>query len=93
MILPGFTNSSSVSVSVEPNTPLSTIALSSAHRLELLPLFNRFGRYACDITLSVPTRGGFYTSNVSLGCSHAPGGAEITLGLDWIFRLLSYISS
>jgi len=84
MILPGFTNSKTVSVSVEPNTPLSTITLSSAHRLQLLPLFNHLGRYACDVVLSVPTRGGSYTSHVSLGCSHTPGGAEIALGSDWI---------
>ena len=66
MILTGFTNSSPIPVSIEPDTPPSTIALSSAHRLQLLPIFNRFGRYACDVALSVPTRGGSYTSNVSL---------------------------
>jgi len=37
MILPGFTGSLSVLVSVEPNTALSTIALDSANRLHLSP--------------------------------------------------------
>ena len=84
MLLPGFSASTSVSVSVEPNTSLSTIALSSAYRLQLSPLFNRFGRYVCDIPLSIPTRSGFFTSNISLECSHAQTDAEITLGSDRI---------
>ena len=84
MKLPGFTGSSSVSVSVEPSTSLSTITLGSAYRLHLSPLFNRFGRYVCDIPLSVPTRSGCHTSNVSLECSHTPRDAEIILGSDWI---------
>jgi len=83
MILPGFTGSSPVSISVDPTAAQSTIALSSVHRLKLLPLFNRFGRYVCDIPLSIPTRGGFYTSKVSLECSHEPGDAEVILGPDW----------
>ena len=83
MILPGFTGSSPVSISVEPTAARSAIALSSAHRLKLLPLFNRFGHYVCDIPLSIPTRSGFYTSKISLECSHEPGTAEIILGLDW----------
>ena len=84
MILPGFTGSSPVSVSVEPDVSRSTLALSSAYKLQLLPLFDRFGRYACDIPISIPTRGGFYTSKVSLECSHEPRDAEVILGLDWI---------
>jgi len=84
MILPGFIGHLSVSISVEPNTSRSTIALSSAYRLELLPVFDRFGHYICDTSLSVPTRNGFYTSKVLLECSHTPKDAEIILGLDWI---------
>ncbi|KAF9648364.1 hypothetical protein BDM02DRAFT_2301750 [Thelephora ganbajun] len=84
MILPGFTGSSPVSVSVEPTASWSTIALGSAYRLQLLPLFDHFGRYRCDFPLSVPTRSGFYTSEVSLECSHTPGDAGVILGPDWI---------
>ena len=84
MILPGFTGSSSVSVSVEPSASLSTITLSSAYRPHLSPLFNSFGRYTCDIPLSDPTRSGCNTSNVSLECSHTPKDAEIILWSDWI---------
>ena len=84
MKLPGFTGSSSVSVSVEPTASRSAIALSSAYRLQLLPLFDRFGRYACDVTLSVPTRSGSYTSRVSLECLHESNDTEIVLGPDWM---------
>ena len=84
MILPGFTNSLSVSISIEPTASRSTITLSLVYRLGLAPLFNRFGRYTCDTSVSVPTRGGFYTSKFSFECSHAPGDAEIVLGSDWM---------
>ena len=69
MILPGFTGSSPVSISVEPNTSRSTIVFSLAYQLQLLPLFDRFGRYVCDVTLSAPTRSGFYTFKIFLDCS------------------------
>ena len=47
------------------------------------PLFDRFGRYACDVSLSVPTRGGF-TLVKCLSNFHVPGGAEVVFRLDWI---------
>jgi len=84
MKLPGFTGSSPVSVSVEPTASRSAITLGSAYQLQLLPLFDRSGRYTCDITLSVPTRGGCYTSKISLECSHELKNTEIILGSDWI---------
>jgi len=84
MILPGFTGSSPISISVEANASRSTITLSSVYQLQLLPLFDRFGRYTCEIPLSVPTRNGFYTSKVSLECSHVPRDVEVILGSDWI---------
>ena len=84
MELPGFTGSSPVSVLVEPTTSRSAIALSLVYRLQLLPLFDRFGHYTCDITLSVPTCSGCYTSKLSLECSHDLKGTEIVLGLDWM---------
>ena len=34
--------------------------------------------------LSIPTRGGFYTCNISLECSHTHENAEVVLGSDWI---------
>ncbi|KAF9786787.1 hypothetical protein BJ322DRAFT_1217792 [Thelephora terrestris] len=84
MILPGFTGSSHISISVEPDVSQSTITLSSVYQLDLLPLFDRFGRYTCEIPLSVPTRNGSYTSKVSLECSYVPRDAEVILGSDWI---------
>ena len=84
MMLPGCTGSSPVSIAVVPSASRSAITLSSARRLQLLPRFNRFGRHDCDIRLSVPTRGGFYTCKVLLECSHETGDAEIILGSDWI---------
>ena len=83
-MFPGFVGSSPVSISVVPTVSRSTITLSSVYRLQLLPLFDRFGRYACDVCFSVPTSGGFYTSKISLECSHVTGDAEITLGSDWM---------
>lgn len=84
-MLAGLINSSTVSVVVEPMTTMSTISLSPVYRLGLLPLFNRFGRYSCETSLSVPTNGGFYTCRMSLNCCHAPGESDITLGSDWVF--------
>jgi len=84
MIIPGFTGSSPVSVSVDPNIFQSTIALSSVYRLNILPFFNRFGRLDCNAPLSVPTRSGFYTSNVSLTCFYTPRDVEIVLGSEWL---------
>ena len=83
-MLSGLTNSSSVSISVELNASQSTIAFSSVYQLKLLPLFNPSGCCVCDIYLSVPTRGGFYTSKTLLECSHAHEDVEIILGSDWI---------
>jgi hypothetical protein len=84
MILPGYTGSSTISVSIEPTASRSTVSLGFLYRLQLLPIFDRYGRYVCEIPVCVPTRGGFYTSNLSLQCSHATGNADITLGSDWI---------
>ena len=84
MILPGFTGSLPISVSVEPAVSRSTIVLSSAYRLQLLPILGHHGHYICDICLSVPTRSGFYTFKISLECVHSLGGAEVTLGSDWV---------
>ena len=39
----GHINSNSVSISVEPTTSISMISFAAAYRLQLLPLFNRFG--------------------------------------------------
>jgi len=51
MTLPGFTGSSSILVSVEPNTALSTIALDSVNRLHLSPCLDVsvaiFATYLC----------------------------------------------
>lgn len=84
MLVSGLTNSSSVSISVEPNAPRSMIAFASAFRLGLLPLFDRRGCSVCEASLSVPTRSGFYTSKISLECSHKLESAEIVLGPDWM---------
>lgn len=84
MLLPGFTGSSSVSVSIEPNASQSTITLGSAYQLQIHPLFDRFGRLIGEIPLSVPTRCGFYTSKISLECLHASRDVEVILGSDWI---------
>ena len=53
-------------------------------RLQLLSLFNCFSRYSCKVPLSIPMRGGFYTSKFSLYCSHTSSDTNITLGSDWI---------
>lgn len=84
MLLPGYTGSSTVSVSIEPNVSRSVIPLSSVYELQLLPLLDRFGHYFCEIPLSVPTRSGFFTSNLSLECSHPSSDANVTLGSDWL---------
>jgi len=84
IILSGPTGSSSISISVEPDAPRSTIAFGSVHRLKLLPLFNPSGRYVCDVSLSIPTRSSFYTCKIPLKCSHTHESAEVVLGSDWI---------
>ena len=84
MMISGFAGSSSVSILVELTVSQSTIALGSVYRLQLLPLFNRLGHYTCDISLSIPTCGGFYTCKFSLKCSPIAEDAEIVLGFDWI---------
>jgi hypothetical protein len=84
VILPGFTGSSHISISVNPNTSCSTIALSSVYRLGLLPIFDKFGCHSCEVTLSVPTRSGFYTSKFPPDCLHTLGDADITLGSEWV---------
>ena len=84
MILPGFTDSSLVSTSFKPTALWSSIGFSLVYQLQL-PLFNHFGHYICDISLSVPTCDSFYKAcNISLECSHIPGDTEIDLGSDWI---------
>ena len=82
-MLSGLANSFPVSMVVQPMTTMSTITFSAAYRLGLLPLFDRYGHYACDIHLSVPTNGGFYTSRKSLRCCHVSGESDIVLGSDW----------
>ena len=52
--------------------------------LQLLPLFNCFGRYSCKVPSPIPMRGGFYTSKLSLDCSPMPSDTNIMLGSDWI---------
>ena len=84
MTLPGFTGSSPISVSVELAVSRSTNILSSAYHLQLLLTLGHRGRYVCDTCLFVPTRSGFYTFKISLECVHSPGGAEVTLGSDWV---------
>jgi len=83
-MLSGLAGSSSISISVEPNAPQSTIAFSSVHRLKLLPLLNPSGHSVCDTSLSVPTRSGFYTCKIALECSHMHENTEVVLGSDWI---------
>ena len=82
-MLVGLISSVPVSVTIQPGVPTSTITLSAAYRLELLPLFDRSGLYTCNTSLSVPTNNGFYTSKVTLQCSHTPGECDIILGSDW----------
>lgn len=83
-MLSGLINSSIVSVVIEPTTTTSTITLSAIYRLGLLPVFNRFGQYTCDTSLSVPTHDGFYTSGMFLRCCHLPRESDIILGSDWV---------
>ena len=84
-MLSGLINSSTVSVAVQPTAAASTIALSAVYRLNLIPTFDRFGRYTCDAPLSVPTSNGFYTFRMPLKCHHVPGESDIVLGSDWLF--------
>ena len=84
-MISGLVNSSTVSVAVQSTAAASTIALSAVYRLGLIPTFDRFGRYACDVPLSVPTRSGFYTSRIPLKCHHASEESDIVLGSDWLF--------
>ena len=83
-MLVGLITSIPVSVAVEPTTATSTILLSAVYRLQLLPKFDCFSLYTCDTLLSVPTRTGFYTSKLSLQCSHTPGESEVILSSDWM---------
>ena len=73
-------------ISVEPNASQPTIALVSVSGLRL-PLFDHCDCSVCKASLLVPTRGGLYTSSSLLECSHKLEGAEIVLGLDWMFQL------
>ena len=68
-------NSVPMSILVKPTTSISTISFAAACRLQLIPLFHRFGFYSCDTSLFVPTGTIFYTSKVSLQCSHPDGRA------------------
>ena len=83
-MLVGLINSIPVLILVKLMTSTSTISLAAAYRLQLLPLFNRFGFYSCNTSLFVPTNNGFYTSKVCLQCSHSSGERDIVLGSDWI---------
>ena len=83
-LLGGLIGSSTVSVAVQPMAATLMIKLSTVYRLGLLLLFDRFGRYACNTSLSVPTASGFYTSRMSLRCCHAQGDSDIVLGPDWV---------
>ena len=80
----GLINSVTVSVAIRPTIPTSTITLSAVYRLQLIPIFDRFGLLLCDTPLSVPTANGFYTSKLSLRCCHNSGESDIVLGSDWI---------
>ena len=80
----GLINSSTVSVDIQPTATTSTIALATVYQLGLLPEFDRYGRYTCDPSLSVPTNNGFYTSRTPLLCSHVSGESDIVLGSDWV---------
>ena len=82
-MLVGLVNSIPVSIVVQPRTPTSTITLSAAYRLQLLPLFDRFGVYTCDTSFSVPIGNGYHTSKPSLQCPHASGESDVVLGYDW----------
>lgn len=83
-MLVGVINSVPVSILVEPATSISTISFAAAYRLQLNPLFNRFGFYSCDASLSVPTANGFYTSKIALQCSHTSVESDVVLGHDWV---------
>lgn len=70
---------------VQPTTTMSTISFSTVYRLGLLPILNQFGHYVCDSSLSVPTDGGFYTSQIPLRCCHTPEEeSDVVLGSDWV---------
>jgi hypothetical protein len=83
-MLSGLIHSSSVSVEVQPTTMTSIITLAAVYRLGLLPKLDRLGRYTCDVSLSIPTNSGFYTSQMLLRCSHMRGENDIVLGSDWM---------
>lgn len=83
-MLSGLINSSCVSVEVQPATSASTITLAAVYNLGLLPKLDRFGRYTCDVPLSIPTHTGFYTCQMPLQCSHARGGSDVVLGWNWM---------
>ena len=83
-LFPQFADASTVSVDIQPTATTSTIALATVYRLGLLPDFDRYGRYTCDSSVSVPTKNGFYTSRTHLRCSHVSGESDIVLGSDWV---------
>ena len=60
------------------NCPLYRLPASTAPKIRSL------GLYTCDTPLSVLTRTGFYTSKLSLRCSHTPGESDAILGPDWM---------
>lgn len=92
MILPGFTGSSPVSVLIERNVARSSITLGSVYKTGITPTFDRFGKYVCEVPLSVPTRSCVYTSRIPLECSHALSNTDIVLGMDWISTCCAILS-
>ena len=80
--LSGLTDTLLVSFSVEPNTSRSAIAFNSVYRLKFL--IQSLRQLCLQRLSSVPTRGGFYTSKVSLRSSallriRVPFGLDICL--------------
>ena len=87
MILLSFTDFSSISLSVNPSASRSTIVLSSVYGPEL-PIFDKFGRYSCEVTQSILTRSCIYTLKLSFKRLHTSGDADVTLGLERISEFL-----
>ena len=85
IMLAGMINSASVSVVVYPETPTSTIALSATYRLISSSPFSTVSAS----TLATfrfpfqPAVAGFYTSRLSLRCSHTTE-SNVILVSDWM---------
>lgn len=84
MILPRLSDSSPVSILVEPNIPSSIVSLSSVRELQLLPLFDRFCRYTRRNPVRSHTERLLHTAKLSLACAHSPSAGGVVLGSDWV---------